>query len=125
MVSRQSPHKERRSPGRDPHLHVLRTAGTLGWICLIAGALVLVAAKPETQGFFDRVNDIQRRLYWKRSLLPYALNCFLAALGFSIAGLAFNASRLKRQGDFIYISVILLGVASLASIIGYFLAFSG
>jgi len=116
---------ERRNSGRDPNLHVLRAAGLLGWLCLLAGLLVLAAAKPETQGYFDRVNDIQRRLYWKRDLLHYALNLFIAGFGFSIAGLIFNATRLKRQGDFIYISVILLGIASLAAIVGYLLAFTG
>jgi len=115
---------ERRSQGRDPNLNVLRAAAALGWICLLAVLLVIAAAKPETQGYFDRVNEVQRRLYWKRDLLSYSLNLFIAGFGFSLAGLIFNATRLKRRSDAVWISVILLGVLCLAAIVGYLLAFS-
>lgn len=123
MARSQREPQDRRKSKRDANLNVLRFSSLLGWLCLISGLLVLAAAKPESLGYFDRVNEIQRRLYWKKDLLPYALNLFVAGFGFSLAGLVFNATRLKRQGDFIFISVILLGALCLAAIVGYLLAF--
>lgn len=112
-----------RRKGPDLWVRSLRYLALAGWLALIAALVVLDRAKPQVETFFERVYDIRLHQQWDMALARYLLWLMVAGLVLSVLGLFINARRNRRRTDQWRLSLILLGLISLAGIALYHLNF--
>ncbi len=114
--------KERRD-GPDGWSRSLKWFATIGWVLLIIALFLLAYAKPETETFFDRANNLSVRTSWNMQLaqLIYLLLCL--GLLTSITGLLINFKRKRRRNEGIRDSLVVMALASLLGIVLYQISF--
>lgn len=96
---------------------VIKTVDSLSialWIFFIVIAAVILCAKPEKEGFFDRFFDVKVRDYWDFSLLKSALILSLTQFTISVISLFLNFKRLKRKNDRVRTTIVISLLTSLA-----------
>lgn len=108
-----------RRKGPDLWTRSLRYLALAGWTLLIAAFVILDRAKPQVETFFERVYDIRLHQQWDMELARYLLWLMVLGLLLSIVGLVINARRNRRRTDQWRISLILLGIISIAGIFLY------
>jgi hypothetical protein len=123
-MSLPAPHRptERRT-GNDAWLVAIRVLAGLGWLALACALFYLDQAKPQVETFFDRWYHIHLRQAWRLDVARYILYSMLGGLAFSCAGLAVNLRRNRRRDDHLRLSLLFIGLVSLAGIIKYLLSF--
>lgn len=113
-----------RRKGPDPWSRSLRYLALTGWLLLVCAIFILDSAKPEVETFFERVYDIRLHQQWDMDLAQYLLWLMTLGLLLSIVGLVINARRIRRSTDQWRLSLVFLGIISLAGMILYFINFS-
>ncbi|OEU60731.1 MAG: hypothetical protein BA870_09545 [Desulfuromonadales bacterium C00003094] len=113
-----------RRKGPDLWSRSLRYLALFGWLLLVSAFFVLDYAKPKVETFFERVYDIRLHQQWDMDLAKYILWLMVLGLLLSVVGLVINAKRNRRRTDQWRLSLIFLGIISLAGIFLYFLNFS-
>ena len=123
MISPHRNEQSRRQRRSDPLLLVLRWLWVAGWLILLAALLVLAAAKPPVETFFERWHDLRLRSTWNLELARYIFYLMLLGLGTSLTGLALNSRRVRRKNDEWRVSLILVAVICLLGLIRYLTLF--
>ncbi len=113
-----------RRKGPDLWSRSLRYLALLGWLLLVSAFFILDYAKPKIETFFERVYDIHLHQQWDMNLARNILWLMVLGLLLSVVGLVINAKRNRRRTDQWRLSLIFLGVISLAGIFLYFVNFS-
>lgn len=113
-----------RRKGPDLWSRSLRYLALAGWLLLVGAFFILEQAKPKIETFFERVYDIRLHQQWDMDLARYILWLMILGLLLSIVGLVINAKRNRRRTDQWRLSLIFLGIISVAGIILYFVNFS-
>jgi len=113
-----------RRNGPDPWTRSLRYLALAGWLFLVSAFFILDYAKPKVETFFERVYDIHLHQQWDMDLARYILWLMFLGLFLSIVGLVINAKRKRRRTDQWRLSLIFLGIISVAGIALYFVNFS-
>lgn len=113
-----------RRKGPDLWSRSLRYLALLGWLLLVSAFFILDYAKPKIETFFERVYDIRLHQQWDMDLARYILWLMVLGLLLSVAGLVINAKRNRRRTDQWRLSLIFLGLISLAGMFLYFVNFS-
>lgn len=113
-----------RRKGPDLWSRSLRYLALTGWLLLVSAFFILDYAKPKVETFFERVYDIRLQQQWDMDLARYILWLMILGLFLSIVGLIINAKRNRRRTDQWRLSLIFLGIISLAGMFLYFLNFS-
>ena len=105
-----------RRRGPDFLIRLMEALGVFGWLLMFVALLVVGKAKPQVETFFDRHYHIALRTAWDESLIDYLCYVMLFGLCLSVSGLIINRKRHRRKGDEYRISLILVGIISLAGI---------
>ncbi|MBU0730097.1 MAG: hypothetical protein KKE17_03900 [Proteobacteria bacterium] len=102
---------------------------TLGWLSVVSWALMFAAlvlfgkARPQIQTYIDTKFNVPLRAEWNIELANYLFYLMIVGLFLSLAGIVINLKRHRRRNDEFIISLIMLGIVSLAGIIFYLFFF--
>lgn len=88
----------------------------LAWLLSVLAWLAADHARPAKLIFWDRWRGINARMTWDQTVLDLSLWLMGATLGICALGLALNSQRLKRRGDGVNFSLVVLTVASAVGI---------
>lgn len=113
-----------RRKGPDLWSRSLRYLALVGWLLLVSALFIFDYAKPKVETFFERVYDIRLHQQWDMDLARYILWLMILGLLLSVVGLVINARRIRRRTDQWRLSLIFLGIISLAGMVLYFVNFS-
>ncbi len=119
-LSSQRPRYERRQ-GPDVMSVAVKAMALLAWLMCTAGGLILLSAKPERVSVFDRFTGVRRFEQWDSELMNAGLTLLLLTTVTCALGLFFNLFRMRRKTDGANISLVLLGLVSVAGLVGFWL----
>jgi cytochrome c oxidase assembly factor CtaG len=110
-------YKNRRG-GPDAIIKWLDVASVLTWFFILFNISMFLYARPRSEGFFDRLFNVQVRDYWDtRSLtITFILSAILFVL--SLISIYLNTKRLKRKTDRIRKSLIVSAAFSMIMMLG-------
>ncbi len=110
-----------RRKGPDFCTKMISYTAMMGWTLLLTTLIVFHIARPDKAG--DRQFKTGGNLGWDVNSAKYILYLCIAGVIFSIMGIIINSLRKRRRKDFIHVNLIVLGIVSIAGIIGYFMKF--
>ncbi|MCK9172711.1 MAG: hypothetical protein AB7T15_03190 [Desulfuromonas sp.] len=110
--------RERRQ-GPDLAQQLLRVLAALSWLLVLAAFFLISLAKPQTETFFERYNNLPVQTQWNAELLVYVFWLLLAAILCGGLGLGFNLLRLRRRDDSVRLSLVLAGLLSLLGLLWF------
>ncbi|MBF0157588.1 MAG: hypothetical protein HQL57_10430 [Magnetococcales bacterium] len=96
-------------PAQDP----LFWCNWLSWILFSVAVFVAESAKPLTENFFHRILHVTVSKYWDKGLLRVCWVFLILTLVVSIYGLLLSSRRLRRKGDRLSVSLILVTIAAI------------
>ena len=120
-IQKTSTRERRRGP--DKWISTLVWLGVAGWLLVFAAFLLLGYAKPEVTTFFDRYFQVRVRSHWRMELVRYIFYCMVGGTLLSLTGIVINLKRHRRRTDEFRVSLILVGMISLAGVIFYLIRF--
>jgi hypothetical protein len=108
--------------GPDFWVRSLTWLGLIGWFIVVLGLAVIDKAKPKTGTFLDKHHsiEIKEQLFWNHDLTTIFFCLMILGIVISGGGLIVNSTRMKRKGDEYRLSLILVGILSLAGMFFYF-----
>ena len=98
-------------------LKVLTALGYINTIIVIVAAVLLTRAKPDA--FHSMYRGLPLRNWWHPHVLQYLFALCVFGFFLSLIGLFINSQRLKRKGDSVRLSLVAVGLLSLAGIVAY------
>ena len=113
--------KQERRRGPDLWFKAIRWFAVSGWLLMFVALIIIGVAKPQTETFFDRSFDVDVRAAWNENLLQNIFYIMILGFVISLIGLMINKRRARRKDDELRISLVALGIISIAGIIAYLL----
>lgn len=123
MVFDQYGKTPKRRKGPDLWFKSLRWMAVFGWLLLFAALLLSSKARPEIKTLIHSYDDLPYRISWNMKLARYVFYMMIVGFCASGVGLAINIRRKRRRDDEIYVSLVLVGIISLAGILFYLYSF--
>jgi hypothetical protein len=115
-----------RRQGQDLLLRMMSGLGIVGWAAMLVLMIVMDRAKPDDPTFMpsQRIFEIMGTPYhlrttWDQDLLTYIFYLLILGLVVGIIGLAVNARRHRRRGDYYRIHLVLLTAISAIGVLYY------
>lgn len=112
--------KDRRR-GPDPLVKGINYMVIVSWLIILIVFMIVAIAKPQTESFLDRYNNVSLRATWDKTLIEYAFYMMFPLFLACIVGLLINSSRMQRRTDRYKKSLIFFLFLSMGGIIYYFL----
>ncbi len=108
--------KDRRQ-GPDGLAHIIRYLGLASWAILLLALILVEKARPQVESYLDKTMNIQLQHSWNLQFIRFLFYLMILGLCLSIVGFAINTMRMHRRTDEYRLSLIFLGVISIATII--------
>lgn len=103
----------RRKKGNDWLIEIINVFTVFSWIIFFAGLLISHYGRPEASTILIKFYDIPIREHWIPELKQWFLFTLVACTSFSMTVLIANKYRLKRKGDHLRLSPIIISAISI------------
>lgn len=113
----------KRRVGPDIWMRVISWIGFFSWFVLFSILYILTKARPQIEGYIDKLLSVHLRKSWDLDLARYAFYLMIFLLLSSIFGFFVNKRRHKRKEDRYNISIIIMFFLSLFGIFYYLISF--
>ena len=113
---------KRRKGTTDIWFKSIRWFAVIGWLLMFAAIFVAAIARPESKNYFNKV-AWSLRTTWDMELFRYFFYLMMLGICISVFGFAINLKRHRRKNDQYLVSLILLGLTSIAGIAVYLFFF--
>lgn len=112
-----------RRRGPDIFVKLVHWIGIIAWIFATIILVIIEAAKPEFETFFDRMLNLHLRTTWDLDVAQYAFLFMLLLFYVCVIAILINSRRMKRKTDRFNKSIIALAILSLIGIVVYIFSF--
>lgn len=113
----------KRRNGPDFWIRLVQWVGGLSWLILLIALSILEKAQPKEESLFSRLKHHELRTWWDLELASYFFYIMILLFSLSLFTLLINSKRLKRKGDRLNLSVIIIGFISFIGSVLYLIYF--